>query len=154
MTSTIRCRSSMPMRGQRNGARMKKLVELGASPNDCWTWIGNVSKRTGYGKKQWYGKSILAHRWVWQMFFGKIPDGLVINHKCSNKICVNPQHLEVVTTAENCRHGKGTKLTPSIVRAIREIEPQRGDRLAIANLYGITPMTVSDLRNRRSWVDI
>lgn len=138
----------------RNGARFKPLVRLGKAPNDCWEWIGNVNKRTGYGKKQWYGKTVLAHRWVWEMFFGKIPEDKVINHKCSNRSCVNPAHLEVVTPIENFRHGNSTKLTPEIVRAIRESEPQWGDRNRIAKKYGVTPSTVSDIRYGRSWTDI
>ncbi len=140
--------------GHKPGARYKPLVQMGKTANECWAWLGSVNKQTGYGKKQWHGKTVLAHRWIWEMFFGQIPDDLVINHKCSNRQCVNPHHLEVVTTTENCRHGNGTKLTAKIVRAIREIEPQWGDRNAIARKYGISPITVSDIRNRRSWVEI
>ncbi len=140
--------------GHKPGARFKRLVEMGEAADDCWHWLGNINKRTGYGHKQWHGRTVSAHRWVWEMFFGKIPDNRVINHKCSNRTCVNPHHLEVVTVAENCRHGNGTKLTPEIVKAIRNAEPQWGDRNRIAKKYGVSPMTVSDIRNNRSWVNI
>jgi len=140
--------------GHKPGARYKRLVQMGETANDCWVWLGNINKQTGYGHKQWHGKTLSAHRWIWEIFFGQIPDDRVINHKCRNRGCVNPHHLEVVSQAANCRHGAGTKLTADIVRKIREIEPQWGDRLGIAKKYGISPMTVSDIRNRRSWVEV
>jgi len=139
--------------GQLNGARWKCLVEIG-EPGECWSWVGSISKRTGYGKKQWFGETWLAHRWVWTMLFGLVPDGLTINHKCSNRRCVNPHHLETVSQAENCRHGKGATLTADQVREIRAIPVVRGDRKKIAEKYGITPATVSDIRGGRSWKDI
>jgi hypothetical protein len=61
------------------------------------------------------GRWIVAslHREMYQSFVGDIPDGLVIDHLCRNKCCVNPIHLEPVTNAENLKrgsawHGYGT----------------------------------------------
>lgn len=143
----------MPI-GHQNGARYKNLVQLGSDPNECWLWLGNVNERTGYGKKQWCGETWLAHRWLWTVLFGTIPEGLCIDHTCGNRRCVNPHHLEVVTQAENCRRGKGTKLTPEIVREIRSLKIRRGDRQEIADRYGVNPTTISDIIYRRSWADI
>ena len=88
------------------GTTLKRLVVLPENPQDCWIWQGSINKKTGYGKKQLGGKTMLAHRWIYETLFGRIPEGKVINHRCSNPSCVNPYHLEVVTQAENCRHGK------------------------------------------------
>jgi hypothetical protein len=47
--------------------------------------------------------STMAHRASYQAFRGEIPDGLVIDHKCKVRCCVNPDHLEPVTYKENNR---------------------------------------------------
>ena len=139
--------------GHRNGMRYARLVDIG-EPGQCWNWLGSINKITGYGKKQWFSETWLAHRWVWTMLCGKIPHGMTINHKCRNRKCVNPHHLELMTMVDNCRHGGGSKLTRNEVIQIRKIAPSRGDRKAIAEQYGVSPMTISDIRSGRSWKDI
>jgi hypothetical protein len=72
----------------------------------CWIW-----QRTTNGRYPLHGlrnrESRYAHRMAWQAFNEKdIPDGLVINHKCRNALCVNPEHLEVVTQQYNVQIGK------------------------------------------------
>lgn len=58
------------------------------------------------------GKRIhgLAHRLVWQYFFGNIPDGMCINHKNGAKDDNNPENLEIVTYSENMKHAFRNKL--------------------------------------------
>lgn len=72
----------------------------------CWLWYGSTNK-DGYGRsgKQRQGKPYLAHRWVYEELVGPIPEGLTLDHLCRNPTCVNPQHLEPVPIAENCRRG-------------------------------------------------
>jgi len=76
----------------------------------CWNWAGNTNQR-GYGCyfKQYKTKrrTFLAHRLVWTLLRGPIPDGLVIDHLCRNLCCVNPDHLEPVTVRENSIRGWG-----------------------------------------------
>lgn len=146
--------SMLSMKGHKNGTRYRKLVDIGENPTDCWLWIGSINPRTGYGKKQWFGESWLAHRWVWTIFFGTIPHGMTIEHKCKNRACVNPHHLELMTLAENVRQGANTKLTAEQVREIRALNIPWGGRQAVADRFGVSPMTISDIRAGRSWRDI
>jgi hypothetical protein len=65
---------------------------------ECWVWTGRV-KSGGYGEVSRY----YAHRVAYELYVGPIPAGLHIDHLCMNKWCVNPNHLEPVTLAENTR---------------------------------------------------
>ena len=82
-------------------------VDKSAGPDACWPWLGaTVSK--GYGSVgvpngDGTFRTVGAHRAMYEMEVGPIPDGLQIDHLCRNVICVNPAHLEPVTQAENMR---------------------------------------------------
>lgn len=70
----------------------------------CWLWIGFVSAE-GYGiaKVVTNGtrRTRRAHRMTWEAQRGPIPDGMVIDHMCRVRSCVNPDHLRVVTRGQN-----------------------------------------------------
>lgn len=70
---------------------------------DCLTWTG-AKGTSGYGScTNGRGGTALAHRRAWLAINGEIPDGLTIDHLCLNKLCVNVEHMEVVTRGENSR---------------------------------------------------
>jgi len=68
----------------------------------CWLWTV-ATTTAGYGEFQVNKKTVYAHRWAYEHFKGLIPIGLHIDHLCFVRHCVNPQHLEAVTLAENNR---------------------------------------------------
>lgn len=83
---------------------------------DCWEWMGARNPK-GYGIFGTKGKNVYAHRFAWEILVGPIPDGLIIDHRCKNTPCVNPDHLEPVTYSENITRGAGPYLT-TIRRAV------------------------------------
>jgi hypothetical protein len=74
----------------------------------CWEWTAGTN-HAGYGTFRYHG-GYLAHRYAFEVLVGPIPDGLVLDHLCRNPPCVNPDHLEVVTLAENVRRGVAGKV--------------------------------------------
>ena len=70
------------------------------SDGDCWVWTG-ARMKSGYGVASRTGGSRLAHRFSYTYHRAEIPDGLMLDHLCMNKSCINPWHLEPVTNAVN-----------------------------------------------------
>jgi hypothetical protein len=71
--------------------------------NGCWLWDGAVNNK-GYPKFCLRnGVNVYAHRFAYEHAVGPIPPGLELDHLCNTPRCVNPEHLEPVTKAENLR---------------------------------------------------
>lgn len=70
----------------------------------CWEWTGSLVGK-GYGGYKYKGTRYAAHRISYTLLIGSIPLDKVLDHLCRNIRCVNPDHLEIVTQAENVRRG-------------------------------------------------
>lgn len=68
----------------------------------CVLWQGNTD-RNGYGMVRVLGKNVLTHRQMWIQENGPIPEGMELDHLCRNRNCLNLEHLELVTRAENMK---------------------------------------------------
>jgi hypothetical protein len=64
-------------------------------------WVGSGRDKSGYSLITINGKTFKAHRVFYEHLVGPIPEGLVLDHLCRNHACVNPAHLEPVSSREN-----------------------------------------------------
>jgi hypothetical protein len=113
-------------RSPKNTPAIERLVvKYRQSSAGCWEWTGRTNK-DGYGKFYLGGVHVAAHRAAYELLVGPIPEGLVLDHLCCNPRCVNPEHLEPVTGAENLLRG----MTYALQRDI-EGPVELGERLLV-----------------------
>lgn len=102
-------------------------IEIG----DCWVWRGPLDPY-GYGraKRARTDKYRRAHRLIYELLVGAIPDGLTVDHLCRVRACVNPDHMELVTHVENNRRGFSVS-----AQAARQARCLRGHEFTPENTY-------------------
>lgn len=112
--------------------RFDQYVE--PEPNSgCHLWVGAVIQRAGYGQFSIEGRPVLVHRLAYEMEVGPIDDGLVIDHLCRNKLCVNPRHLEPVRYAQNLARGHNRSNDLVIAEFCRRGHPRSENRRSWAS---------------------
>lgn len=75
------------------------------APSGCWEWLG-YRNAENYGRCGFRGKTgVGAHRAIYLLLIGPIPEGLHLDHLCRNHGCVNPLHLQPVTCRTNTLRG-------------------------------------------------
>ena len=100
----------------------------------CWEWTGEKSEKE-YGRFTFWiapkkYKRVYAHRFAWEQMYGLVPYGLQLDHLCRGRSCVNPDHLEVVTSRENNLRG----MSPSAI-TYRTGVCKRGHALTDDNIH-------------------
>jgi HNH endonuclease len=95
-----------------------------------------------------------AHVLLYEKHVGLVPFGLVLDHICRNKLCVNPNHLEPVTNAINNQRGANAKLTVSNVVEIRHRHSNGESKAVLAAEYNVTPKNIYAITSRKSWKNV
>ena len=102
-------------------------------------------------------------RFVYTVQFGRIPDGLLVRHKCDNPACINPDHLELGTPAENAedaskRNRLGKRATERTSRLqeneVIEIFKSKERLKVLAQRFRVSIDTIKDIRYKRTWVSL
>lgn len=126
----------MPPKGWRGSYRDPDLrffekVQLDPETN-CWLWQA-YKNACGYGTFKSDDKMVLAHRWLWERFYGPIPEDMQLDHFLNNKevpecsrACVNPDHLRIVTNQEN------TSSSPHLRESSRQTGWRYGRQLGLS----------------------
>lgn len=126
-------------------------------PSGCWHWTG-ARHWTGYGVISDWPKVKRAHRVSYEIHCGPIPDGLLVRHKCDNKICVNPDHLELGTKVDNAmdmlERGHFRPKRTLSDRQIRTIRDAEGTTIELARKFKVAPSTISRIKTGARWANL
>lgn len=144
----------------------RRIEEVG----DCWEWTGALQPNAPTPVMRYGHRTSQVRRFIAQAQ-GKSLDGKVATCKCRNELCVNPEHVIVVTRkrlqellAKEHKHQANpvrmkkladkarlkSKLNPEQVEEIRNAD---GSQRSIARRYGITQAAVSSIKRGRTWKD-
>jgi hypothetical protein len=137
--------------------------------NYCWLWLGGTKKSNNgksYGSFYIKSTSFRAHRISFYIYNDLNPGNLEVCHNCDNPLCVNPEHLFLVTRQENAtdafekgRMPKGkdhteSKLTEEQIKEIRFMASLSMSHLMIANKFKVSRPCIHSIVNRRTWKHI
>lgn len=139
--------------------KMAKYVER-LDKDECWIYSGYKNK-AGYGKIGTSGgKNEYAHRVMYRLEKGEIPEGMVVMHACDNPSCCNPNHLNLGTTKDNVqdmvrkgRHVSISKASKSmfsdeVIDSIRsEYTGEKEDKFRLSIKYNCSPQTIINVVN-------
>lgn len=135
----------------------KTTPAVDLSPNgmaDCLLWTGGRIS-TGYGEMARELGETLAHRLAWLLDGRVFPAGLPhLDHLCRRPLCVNVDHLEPVTHAENLRRGAGAKLTAEQASDIKYLREAGWNAGAIAGVYGVSERHVYNIAKGQNWAAV
>lgn len=155
----------MPKKSDPN-TKMERLInsfhKKYIKTDTCWLWTACVVN-FGYGKLGLNtGENIYAHRLSYEIYKGKIPDGMCVCHTCDVPRCVNPDHLFLGTIQDNLidMHKKGrgpvgqlhggAKLKESDVIDILELLKTKS-AYRVAKMYGMSNKAIQHIRSGKTW---
>lgn len=162
--TTLLIKTPRPKRATRESfeKRFWSYIDKTSNLQGCWEWTGRTNFG-GYGRINWDGKKILAHRVAWMLAYGKEPTTFLL-HSCDNPKCVNTDHLREGTHQDNAkdrvernRQPKGSnvanaKLTESEVLKIRDLLAEKKlTQTKIGEMFGVKRKTIVKIKARLTW---
>ena len=135
--------------------------------DECWLWIGRTIVG-GNGQIWSEGRKLRSNRVAWELTYGSISKGMNVCHHCDNPLCCNPRHLFLGTQADNqadmVRKGRSyhpigernnsRKLSDRQVFEIRSLVAKGITQQKLADRYGVSQTTISEIVSRQTWVHI
>jgi NTP pyrophosphatase (non-canonical NTP hydrolase) len=143
-----------------------RKIEFEIDDNGCFNCTSHKANKDGYRQIVINKKLYIMHRFIYEQCFGEIPEGLVIRHKCDNTHCINPEHLEPGTPADNHRdmvergrnnpvkgseHGKSKLSEEDVYNILKDIRSSNLSLSKIANKYGVETSTVFKVKKGITW---
>lgn len=127
----------------------------------CWTWKGRVNPR-GYGRFNYGGRNVAAHRLSFELANGPIPPGMFVLHKCDVRHCVNPDHLWLGDQFDNMRdmaakgrsgvkRGEHSHWALLSEEQVKEVLASSEAGAVLARRMGVAPTTIYAIRRGRTW---
>jgi hypothetical protein len=139
------------------------LNAVNPEPNTgCWLWMRYAKRVTSayFQPRAFYsGKADAVTRIVWKLFYGAIPNGKHVCHKCDTCLCVNPDHLYLGTHQDNMRdlvhRGRGRthnqKITGYDILKAKQMRLNGMKVVDIANHFNITAKAMGRSLNGGRW---
>lgn len=150
--------------------RLESKIEHNVNEQGCDKWTGHIGdpeRRNDYGKVSINGEWVRAHRKVYELYIGPIPDDKpLIHHDCGNKWCQEPEHLRAVTYSQNMEyaaekgqyeilrgedHGSSKLSAEDAVGIILLEEYTDYTQDKIGAKHGVSDRTVRDIRYGDTW---
>lgn len=145
-------------------SKRNKQIEAILDNHGCYICTSHSKCSNGrYYNIKRNNKVMLLHRYIYETYYGKIEEDLVVRHKCDNVLCINPNHLEIGYQKDNAndmvsrnRSTKGVKngrakLTQEDVNRIREMKRNNVKQRDIARIFNISESLVSQIIHNVIW---
>lgn len=139
-----------------------KYIKYIITNNNCWECVSHSKNNSGY-ISLFRKKSCMMHRYIYKIYKGEIPDGMVIMHSCDNRACINPEHLKLGTYSDNNydmykknRQGeRNTKLDKKQLLEIKQMIIKGKTLNEISKKFNVHWVTISKIKNgKKPYCDI